>query len=229
MFLLRFNTLKVAMRMLVVLVWISGTAFSQDQWKNVYTETAWAERDQWQKPDEIIKKAGLRPGSMVADIGCHEGYLSFKLAAVVGPAGMVYAVDVDQPRLDKLKLHAERMNVTNILPVKGIYHDPRLPVNTLDAIVILDSYHEMKEHDKILQHSWNALKPGGRLVICEPIAESRRSLSREDQQGKHELGINFVLDDLQKAGFRISFKKDPFIDREKIKGDKLWIVVAVKK
>ncbi|HRI78500.1 MAG TPA: class I SAM-dependent methyltransferase [Cyclobacteriaceae bacterium] len=212
-----------------MLVCISGKALSQDQWKNVYTETAWAERDQWQKPEEIIKKMGAIPGSVVADVGCHEGYLTFKLSSAVGPSGQVYAVDVDQIRLDKLKLHAERAGAENIRIVKGIYSDPRLPQNTFDAVAILDSYHEMNEHDKILQHIKAALKPGGRLVICEPLSESRRTMQRNDQESKHELGINFAVADLQKAGFRIAYKKDPFIDREKIKGDKLWIIVAVKK
>ena len=217
------------MKLLCILVLFSDFVFCQDQWKNVYSETAWAERDQWQKPEEILRKAGVRAGSKVADIGCHEGYLSFKLSAAVGPSGKVYAVDVDQIRLDKLKLHTERANVGNILPVKGLPYDPRLPENTFDAVMILDSYHEMSEHDKILQHIKTALKPGGRLVICEPIAAARRPMLREDQERKHELGMNFVLGDLQKAGFLISYKKDPFIDREEIKGDKLWIIVAVKK
>ena len=86
----------------------------------------------------------------------------------------------------------------------------------------------MKEHDKVLQHIWVSLKPGGRLVICEPIAEERRTLLREEQERKHELGLPFVLQDLKKAGFQILFRQDPFVDREKIKGDKMWIVVARK-
>ena len=228
MFQLRFYTL-CAVSFGIMILCLSGSAFCQDQWKNVYTETAWAERDEWQKPEEIIKKASIRPGSIIADVGCHEGYLSFKLSSAVRPSGKVYAVDLDQIRLDKLKLHAERAKVGNIFPVKGLNYDPRLPENTFDAVVILDSYHEMNYHDKILQHIKKALKPGGRLVICEPIAAARRPLTREDQERKHELGMNFALADLQSAGFSISFKKDPFIDREKIKGDKLWIIVAVKK
>jgi len=154
--------------------------------------------------------------------------MTVKLSSLVGPAGTVYAVDVDQSKLDKLKGHLETRKLTNVIAVKGNFDDPRLPAGVLDAVLILDTYHEMKDHDKILQHVWVSLKPGGRLVICEPIAEERRMLLRQEQERKHELGLPFVLQDLKKAGFQILFQQDPFVDREKIKGDKMWIVVARK-
>jgi predicted methyltransferase len=86
----------------------------------------------------------------------------------------------------------------------------------------------MDDHDEILQHILKALKPGGRLVLCEPIAESRRDAKRSEQEAKHELGMSYALEDLKKAGFKISFQKDPFIDRTKEKGDKMWVIVGEK-
>jgi SAM-dependent methyltransferase len=113
--------------------------------------------------------------------------------------------------------------------IKGDYDNPKLPLNMLDAVIILDTYHEMDDHDKMLQHIKASLKPGGRLLLCEPIAEERRNLNREDQERKHELGMNYALDDLQKAGFSIIKKQDPYVDRSKEKGDKMWLIVAAKK
>ncbi len=163
--------------------------------------------------------------SVVADIGCNEGYLTFKLSNV---ASKVYAVDVDQSKLDKLTEHKEELQASNVIVVKGDYDNPKLPDNALDAVVILDTYHEMDDHDKILQHIMTSLKKGGRLVICEPIADSRRDVSRSDQERKHELAMKFALEDLTKAGFTIREKTDPFVDRVKVKGDKMWLIVAVK-
>jgi ubiquinone/menaquinone biosynthesis C-methylase UbiE len=192
-----------------------------DSYKNVYTESEWNERDKWQKPDDIISKMKIDKNSVVADIGCHEGYMSFKLVKV---AKSVYAVDVDQWKLDKIAKHKP----SNLTTIKGDYDNPKLPGNSLDAVLILDTYHEMKDHDEILQHVFASLKKGGRLVICEPIAESRRKMERADQEKRHELGMKYALEDLEKAGFTILEKTDPFVDREKIKGDKMWIIVAVK-
>jgi len=203
-------------------------SFGQDQWKDVYKESGWTQRDGWQKPQELIKQLNIKKGSQIADIGCHEGYMTFKLAKEVGEEGKVFAVDVSQDKLDKLKEHIDQRKSNNITLVKGDYDDPKLPLQFLDAAIILDAYHEMDDHDQILQHVKAALKSGGRLVICEPIAEERKKLTRSEQEKKHELGINFALADLEKAGFKILTKRDPFADREKIKGDKMWMIVATK-
>ena len=208
---------------------ISLSASGQDTWKNVYRESAWAERDTWQRADEIIKFLKIKPGSHVADIGCHEGYMTIKLSREVNGKGTVYAVDVDQSKLDLLKKHLTDRKIENVTLIKGDYDDPKLPSNSLDAVIILDTYHEMDDHDKILAHVKTSLKYGGRLILCEPIAESRKKLTRAEQEKKHELGMNFALEDLKKAGFEIMVQKDPFVDRNKVKGDMMWIVVAQKK
>jgi ubiquinone/menaquinone biosynthesis C-methylase UbiE len=212
------------MKVILFLFLMTTAVFAQaqtDSYKNVYTEAEWGARDKWQKADDIIGKMKIDRNSVVADIGCHEGYMSFKLAKV---AKTVYAVDVDQWKLDKIDKHKP----SNLTTIKGDYDNPKLPENSIDAVIILDTYHEMQDHDKILQHVLAAMKKGGRLVICEPIAANRRDLPRGDQEKKHELGIKYALEDLAKAGFTVLEKADPFVDREKIKGDKMWIIVAVK-
>lgn len=207
---------------------LSGNSYAQDAWKNVYTETAWADRDRWQKADELIKQLNIKSGSQVADVGCHEGYMTTKLSMAVGANGKVYAVDVEQAKLDKLAANLEKRNLTNVQIIKGDYDNPKLPLNTLDAVIILDTYHEMDDHDEILQHIKSALKPNGRIIMCEAIAAERRDASRSDQERKHELGMNFALEDLKKAGFTILKQQDPFVDRTKEKSDKMWLIVALK-
>ncbi len=204
-------------------------AIAQDQWKNVYTESAWASRDQWQRAGELIRKLNITTGSSVADIGCHEGYMTFKLSREVGPDGHVYAVDLDAGRLDKLSAHRDVQKILNITTIIGNDDNPRLPQDQLDAVLILDTYHEMRNHDKILQHIKSSIRKGGRLVICEPIADQRRKSLRSVQEAQHEVGMNFVLKDLENMGFKILNTHDPFVDRTKEKGDKMWLIVATKK
>jgi ubiquinone/menaquinone biosynthesis C-methylase UbiE len=216
------------MRITLFFILIAHFCWGQDAYKNIYSSHAWRARDKWQQPDEIIKLLEIKPGGRVADIGCHEGYMSFKLAKAVGASGKVYAVDVDDRVLRKIRDSVDRSKGSPVEVIKGDYGNPKIPERELDAVLILDTYHEMDDHDKILQHILTALRPGGRLVICEPIAEERRKLARADQEKKHELAMKFALEDLARAGFKISFQKDPFIDRVKEKGDKMWVIVARK-
>ncbi len=211
-----------------LLLLICQTISAQDSWKNVYSESAWTERDQWQKADELIRYLAIKPGSQVADVGCHEGYMTVKLASAVGAQGKVYAVDVEQQKLDRLETILVKRSLRQVTAIKGDYNNPKLPLNSLDGVIILDAYHEMDSHDEILQHVKAALKPGGRLILCEAVAESRRNSTREEQERRHELGMNFALEDLRKAGFTIVLKKDPFVDRSKEKGDMMWLIVARK-
>lgn len=213
---------------LIVFFMASAPAIAQDTWKDVYSEQAWKDRDGWQKPAELIRYLNLKAGSKVADVGCHEGYMTVKLAAAVGPGGKVYAVDIEQHKLDKLQLHLTDRQISNVVTVKGNEDDPKLPPGSLDAVIILDTYHEMDAHDKVLERIREALKPGGRLVLCEAVADSRRKSPREEQERKHELALSFALEDVRKAGFSLVHQADPFVDRTAEKGDKMWILVAKK-
>jgi ubiquinone/menaquinone biosynthesis C-methylase UbiE len=217
------------MRIAIIFLLFSISVWAQDPYKNIYSSHAWKERDAWQKPEDLIGLLKIGSGSQAADIGCHEGYMTFKLSKIVGETGKIYAVDVEESKVEKVKQKAEELKIKNIQTVKGDYDNPKLPGNSFDAVIILDTYHEMDDHDEILKHILTALKPGGRLLLCEPIAEERRKLKRSMQENKHELGMSYALEDLKKAGFEISFQKDPYIDRTKQKGDKMWVIVAIKK
>ena len=201
--------------------------FAQDPWKDVYRESAWEQRDAWQRSSEIISKLKLSASSHVADVGCHEGYFTVKLASIVR-SGKVYAVDISKSKLEKLQEHLVKRNIKNVEVVIGKEDDPALPKNALDAVLIVDTYHEMDQHATVLKHIMDALKPGGRLLLCEPISNERKALSRDEQEKKHELGMNFALNDLKMAGFKITFQQEAFIDRVKEKGDKMWIIVGEK-
>lgn len=213
---------------IIFFIILDTAAIAQDPWKDVYKEAAWAQRDSWQRPDEIIEKLSIKSGSKVADIGCHEGYFSLKLAAVVGGEGRVYAVDISRDKIEKLKKHLAERSITNVNAILGEENNPRLPTGALDAVLIVDTYHEMDAHDEILQSIKNSLKPKGRLILCEPISEARKNLSRQEQERKHELGINFAVEDLTRQGFKILYQDKSFVDRLKEKGDKMWLIVCEK-
>lgn len=219
---------KMNVLTVIALFFACGSVCAQDPWKNIYSQHAWAERDKWQRADDLIRLLNISPGSVVADIGCHEGYMTFKLAETVGNVGAVYAADVGEAKLEKVRKRAEQNNLNQVKIVKAEDDNPRLPRNGLDAVIILDTYHEMDHHAEILQHIFTSLKAGGRLLICEPIADSRRELSRAEQERKHELSMHYALDDLRDAGFRVLYQRDNFIDRTKEKGDRMWVVVVVK-
>lgn len=194
--------------------------------QNIYTEDTWAARDQWQRVPDILKAMGLKEGQTIADIGSHQGYMTFKFAEAVGDDGKVYAVDVSSRQLRVLDDLLKERKVENVETIRSDYDDPKLADNSIDYAFIMDAYHEMDDYEDILAHIKKALKPGGKLVIMEPIADDRRGLSRSSQEAKHEIDMKYVLADLKEAGYQVLRQEDPFIDRSEKKHDKMWLLIA---
>jgi precorrin-6B methylase 2 len=156
---------------------------------------------------------GVRSGATVADVGAGGGFFTSRLARAVGPEGRVFAVDVDDKALTRLRKRLEDEAIGNVVVVKATAQDPKLPERTLDAALIVNAYHEMTEHQQVLAALHAALKADGRLVIVEPISDRRRSASRAEQTKNHEIGPEFVLADARQAGFQIVGLQDPFTTR----------------
>ena len=181
-------------------------------------------RDQWQKVDEIFSAMGVKPGAVVADVGAGGGYFTTRLAKAVGEQGRVYAIDIKNDVIRRLTERLANESIKNVEVVQGEEDDPKVPAATLDAALIVNAYHEMDRHQALLAKLKLALKPSGRLVIVEPISESRRTRGRDEQTRSHEIGIDHVRKDAAEAGFTEVQAKDPFTKRQNGHGDE-WILV----
>lgn len=170
-------------------------------------------RDEWQKVDEIFRAMQVKPGAVVADVGAGDGFFTTRLAEAVGAGGRVHAVDVNPVALSRLKSRIAEAGHANVEIVQGTVDDPKLAPGSIDAALIVNAYHEMDEHQAMLAKIRAALKPGGRLVIVEPISESRLTASRRDQTRNHEIAIDLVKADASAAGFVEVASHDPFTSR----------------
>jgi precorrin-6B methylase 2 len=125
------------------------------------------EREQEERPSQLLEALQIHPGDVIADIGAGSGYLAFRLAQRTGPKGKVLAVDI-QPEM--LALIGQRMKATgvkNIEVIQGTESDPKLPSNSVDLILMVDVYHEFSYPWEMTTAMVKALKPGARLVFVE--------------------------------------------------------------
>ncbi len=184
-------------------------------------------RDEWQKIPEIFAAMSIGEGSVVADVGAGSGFFTTRLARHVGLAGKVYAVDIDAGNIDRLQRLSGDDGLTQVSVVQGTTTDPRLPDGAIDAALVVNAYHEFTAHQAMLEAILRALKPGGRLVIVEPLDRSRRDAPRDRQERSHEIGPQFVREDLERAGFEVVDLIDPLAKRPE--GDEMWLVAARKR
>ena len=129
------------------------------------------EREREEDPDLGLRLLKVAKGSTVGDVGAGSGYMTLRLARLVGPEGKVYGVDVQPGMIQLLQQNAAKAKVMNVVPVLGAYDDPKLPAGMLDLIIMVDVYHEFTQPQLMLQHMREALKPGGRLALFEYRAE----------------------------------------------------------
>ena len=181
-------------------------------------------RDEWQKVPEIFAALGVKPGIAVAEIGAGSGYFISHLARTVGPAGRIFAVDIDSGSIRRLQDSVKAGRWSQVSVVRGEVADPKLAPGSLDAALIVNAYHEMTEAAAILGHLRTALRPGGRLVIAEPISRWGRKHSREQQAEYHQVAVAFVVEDLRRAGFEVVELQDPFLDHPG--GGEYWLLAA---
>jgi SAM-dependent methyltransferase len=127
------------------------------------------DREAWQKPDQVMDALHIAEGTIVADIGAGGGWFTTRLARRVGQRGRVYAVDVQQLMIQAIVRRVEREGLANIVhPVLGDYDDPRLPASaSLDAVLMVDAFHEMEHPVVMLRNVTRTLKPRGRIGIID--------------------------------------------------------------
>ena len=183
-----------------------------------------AERDQWQRPSDIIQALNLKPGSVVVDLGCGAGYFSLKLSSPVGESGHVIAEDIRRLPLMFLWVRAISRREHNVRIVVGEPADPHLPAR-VDAVLILNTYHEFTDSRPILVHVYESLAPGGRLVIVD--REPKPASSALAETAEHEISAERVENELRQANFEIVNRDDHFITRDSY-GESWWLIVARK-
>jgi SAM-dependent methyltransferase len=124
------------------------------------------ERIREEMPDDVVANMDLQPNHVVADIGAGSGYFSFRIADQV-PLGKVLAVDIQPEMLQLIERQKGEQNVSNIDGVLGEIDDPNLELNSIDAAIMVDAYHEFSHPYEMINGIYEALKPGGRIFLLE--------------------------------------------------------------
>lgn len=157
------------------------------------------DRDRWQRPDRIMDALGIADASRVADVGAGSGWFTIRLARRVGPQGLVYAEDVQQEMLNAISRRVQREGLANVRPVMGRGPDPRLPEASLDAVLIVDAYHEIEDRVGLLANVARSLKPHGRIGVVDFKVEGGGPGPELDERVHPEM----VVADAVKAGLRV--------------------------
>ena len=155
---------------------------------------AWLDRptrEQEERTDRLVANLPLDDDTVVADIGAGTGYFSLRIARRV-PSGRVYAVDISPEMLALLETRMQDAGIANVVLVQATETSSRLPRGAVDLALIVDAYHEFSHPREVMVSLYDALKPGGRVVLVEyrgedPTVPIRRLHKMTQEQAVREL------------------------------------------
>ena len=113
--------------------------------------------------------AGLiKPGDTAVDFGCGPGFFTLPMAEMVGPDGLVVAVDLQDAMLERLRLRAERAGLVPRIRLQQCSTDSVGELPAADFALAFFMVHEVPDVERFLGKLAGALKVGGRFLLVEP-------------------------------------------------------------
>jgi ubiquinone/menaquinone biosynthesis C-methylase UbiE len=166
------------------------------KWTKIFDDP---QRNEWQKPQELVAALNLRAGMRVADLGAGTGYFSRYLSAAVGTDGTVFAVDTEPNLVAHLRERAEKEDTPNVVPILASPDNPRLPVAGADVILIVDTYHHIDARRAYVQRLRRFLTPQGRVAVVD---WHKRELP-VGPPVSHKLAREQVVEEMEEAGYTL--------------------------
>ena len=163
-----------------------------------------SERDQWQKPEEVIKNLDLKPGDVIGDIGAGTGYFTRRFALAVGPQGKALGLEIEAAMVEHMRQEARRLNLTNYEPRLVKPDGPGLGPQSVDVIFLSNTYHHISNRVEYFRKLSKSLKPNGRIVIVDFYRKPQPVGPPLEQKVSQET----IIKELRQAGYRLTRSLD---------------------
>jgi ubiquinone/menaquinone biosynthesis C-methylase UbiE len=143
-------------------------------------------RDFFRPRDDIIREVGIREGFHVLDYGCGTGSYVRAISELVGKSGKVYALDIHPLAVETVKKIAEKRQLTNVQTILSD-RNTGLPENTVDVVLLYDTFHDLVDPDSVLEELHPVLKPDGILSFSDHHMKEQEIISRVTNNGLFRL------------------------------------------
>jgi ubiquinone/menaquinone biosynthesis C-methylase UbiE len=142
-----------------------------------------------------MQRIGLKPGMHVADIGTGTGYFLPHLAKAVGASGSVLAIDIEPTMVRYVRERAARDKLNTVRPKLALVDDPLLEANSVDRVLIVNTWHHVPDRPAYAARLARALRSGGEVWVVDYTLESKQGPPVE-----HRLPPAKVVEELNAGG-----------------------------
>jgi len=150
-------------------------------------------RDQRLQINRVMDDLGIASGKVVADIGAGSGWFTVRAARRVGGGGLVYAVDINPEAIRYVDERARKEKLENVRTILGKPDNPLLPSASVDAVLLLKTYHEVAQPVALLRNLRAALRSGAKVGVID----------RDGNGEDHGVGREVVIREAKEAGYQL--------------------------
>ncbi len=156
-------------------------------------------RDERLQINRVMDILRIAPGKSVADIGAGSGWFTVRAAKRVGDNGTVYAVDINPEAIRYIESRIQKENVRNVKTILGKPDNPLLP-GSVDAVLLLKTYHEIAQPVTLLRNLRSSLNAGARVGVID----------RNGNGENHGIAREVVIREANQAGYHL-LEEDDFV------------------
>jgi ubiquinone/menaquinone biosynthesis C-methylase UbiE len=164
-----------------------------------------AGRDERLQINRVMDLLGIAEGKNVADIGAGSGWFTVRAAKRVGSSGVVYGVDINPEATRYIDERAQKEQLHNVKTILSKADDAMLPAASVDAVLLLKTYHEVAEPVVLLRNLKPSLRAGARVGVID----------RNGNGTDHGVQKDVVIREAAQAGYKLTAQYDF------VKGDKM--------
>ncbi len=148
--------------------------------------------------NRVMDLLGIEPGKNVADIGAGSGWFTVHAARRVTSSGTVYAVDINPEAIEYIDQRAKKEQLQNIRTILSKPDDAQVPTNSIDAVLLLKTYHEVAHPIVLLRNLRPSLRPGAKVGIID----------RNGNGANHGVNRDVVIREAAQAGYGLRESQD---------------------
>lgn len=155
-------------------------------------------RDERLQINRVMDMLGIEPGKNVADIGAGSGWFTVRAGRRVTGSGTAYAVDINPQAIEYIDERAKKEGLPNIKTVLSTPDDPQLPPASVDAMLLLKTYHEVAHPIVLLKNLRQSLRPGAKIGVID----------RNGNGENHGVNKDVVIREAAQAGYELRDSSD---------------------
>jgi ubiquinone/menaquinone biosynthesis C-methylase UbiE len=159
-----------------------------------------------QSPKELADRMHLTSGMVVVEIGPGKGNYTKAVAEQVAP-GKVYACDIQDSVIQRLKQRVEEEKLQNIIPQIEDAYQFSFPDQSVDRVFAIACLPEIPNPVKVLMECRRILKPGGLVCLSELFIDPDYPRRKTEKQWAREAGLELVDEFGNWFAYQLNFQK----------------------